>query len=117
MWTRAFDDGFARQSDSIEPFIEETWERLKSDESLSPALDDLRDGLVNIREQLQALCEAGEVRHYGRLMTLEGAFLFIVPSYIHMMNNRLGLTIADEAYLAHLIARSLSRVTTEAGRE
>jgi thiopeptide-type bacteriocin biosynthesis protein len=116
IWVRAFDNGFAKQAESIEPFIGETWERLQSDTSLSPALDELRDGLVATREGLESLCKSGELIHFGRRISLEGAFHYIVPSYIHMMNNRLGLTIADEAYLAHLIARSLSeKATTESG--
>ena len=114
IWTRAFDDGFTKQAESIEPFIEETWERLKSDASLSPTLDELRDGLIDVRDRLQLLCKSDQVKHYGRVVSAEGAFLTIVPSYIHMMNNRLGLTIRDEAYVAHLISRSLSsRVIAE----
>ncbi|MGW6505587.1 lantibiotic dehydratase C-terminal domain-containing protein [Nonomuraea angiospora] len=31
----------------------------------------------------------------------------LLASYIHMTNNRLGLTIADEAYLAYILARTL----------
>ncbi|MGP4102645.1 thiopeptide-type bacteriocin biosynthesis protein [Nonomuraea sp. KM90] len=31
----------------------------------------------------------------------------LLASYVHMTNNRLGLTIADEAYLAYILARTL----------
>jgi hypothetical protein len=31
----------------------------------------------------------------------------LLASYIHMTNNRLGLPIADEAYLAYILARTL----------
>ncbi|MFP5247245.1 MAG: lantibiotic dehydratase C-terminal domain-containing protein, partial [Thermoanaerobaculia bacterium] len=32
----------------------------------------------------------------------------ILVSYLHMTNNRLGVANRDEAYLAYLIARSLT---------
>ncbi len=38
----------------------------------------------------------------------------IVPSYAHMTNNRLGVSITEEAYLAHLIYRTLNAVPAEA---
>jgi hypothetical protein len=31
----------------------------------------------------------------------------ICSSYLHMMNNRLGITIQEESYLAYLITRTL----------
>jgi thiopeptide-type bacteriocin biosynthesis protein len=33
---------------------------------------------------------------------------WVVPSYLHMMNNRLGVTMVEEAYLGRIIARALS---------
>jgi thiopeptide-type bacteriocin biosynthesis protein len=38
---------------------------------------------------------------------LEQVLLRLVPSYVHMTNNRLQVTIADETYLAHVMARAL----------
>ena len=37
----------------------------------------------------------------------------IVPSYIHMMNNRLGITIQEESYLAYLISKGMIVEITE----
>ena len=34
--------------------------------------------------------------------------LWIVPSYLHMMNNRLGITVLEEAYLGRVIADALT---------
>lgn len=108
-WIRTFDDGYAKQSESVAFFVKEAWARLTAEDELSPALDELRKDLVGLREKLRVLCESGETRQYGKPVSSLGlALISIVPSYIHMMNNRLGLSIPDEAYIAHVLSRSLS---------
>lgn len=107
-WLEAFDAGYDRQATTLPAFVAEAWQRLEEGESLYAELDHYRQDLQPVRESLAQLCSEGRVRHCGRdVVDLELASGLIIPSYIHMTSNRLGITIRDEAYLSHLIERAL----------
>jgi len=80
-------------------------------EPLSEALDLYRDGLLEVRGHFDELYDAGRLSR-GQpepFTTREQAVVAICSSYVHMMNNRLGITIQEESYLAYLILRTLQR--------
>ncbi len=107
-WLEAFDAGYDRQATTLPSFVAEAWQRLEDGQSLYAELDDYRRDLLPIRESLGRLCSEGCVRHNGRhVVDLALACSLIIPSYIHMTNNRLGITIREEAYLSHLVERVL----------
>jgi hypothetical protein len=59
------------------------------------------------RLRLRELFHAGRLLAQGQPAANWGWCLeWVVPSYLHMTSNRLGLTIAEESYLAHLIHRA-----------
>jgi thiopeptide-type bacteriocin biosynthesis protein len=115
-WLGAFGSGYEQQAATLVEYVEEVWSRLDEGESLSEALDAFAEGTRRVREEFRALLEAGELARGPEmpLETWEQAVASIVSSYIHMMNNRLGVTIQEESYLAYLIARTLGQPPEEA---
>lgn len=109
-WLDAFDQGFSQQSETLMEYVEAVWEALDDGDELSETLDAYAAGLRVTREELRALHEAGRVQVAGQpaadwARVVNG----IVPSYVHMMNNRLGITLQEESYLGYLITRALGR--------
>ncbi|HEX9705950.1 MAG TPA: thiopeptide-type bacteriocin biosynthesis protein [Gemmatimonadales bacterium] len=107
-YRRAFENGYTRQADGLAPYVEETWSRLELGEALSVALDDFVLHVRELRRRFDRLAASGGLAHgaavlYARVPAMHR----IVPSYVHMMSNRLGVPIIHEAYLANLIARAL----------
>ena len=107
-YARAFDAGFAQQAGHLGGVVEAVWAALEAGDALSDALDAYRRAVRAARQRLLALQQAGRLGfEAGPPATPEAAFQTLVPSYLHMTNNRLGLTIPEEAYLAHLIRQAL----------
>lgn len=109
-WLDAFGQGYRQQSDTLATYVEEVWSRMDEDDELSEVLDAYRDALREVRGEFEALLRAG--RLFGRDGTVLGgweeAVGAIVSSYVHMMNNRLGITIQEESYLAYLVHLALT---------
>lgn len=107
-WREAFDAGYERQAGMLRDVTSEVWDRLAAGEPLLSELDAFRADLTSVREGLERRCAAGRVRtHEEARSSFEQAVSWIAPSFVHMMNNRVGVNLAEETYLAHLIARSL----------
>lgn len=108
-WLERFGEGYARQQGDISDHIRLAFRRLKSGEGLSEVLDEYREAIRERRGELEALFHGGLISRKGiALATWRGCVGHLLPSYVHMMNNRLGLSIAEESYLAHVIHRALS---------
>lgn len=103
----AFDQGYEQQADTLGAYVEEVWTRLDEGEPLSEILDAWTAALRATRAELRALQEAGRVLVGGAAAGWEAVVAAIVPSYVHMTNNRLGITIQEESYLGYLIHRAL----------
>lgn len=107
MLARAFAGGFARQNDVLSRHVEEIWACLHDGET-PLAVDAFVTAIAVEREALATLHANGRVIGRGRpTADWRECVACILPSYLHMANNRLGLTIAEEAYLAHLVHWSL----------
>lgn len=108
----AFEEGYDRQDDTLSAYVNETWTRLEEDAPLTDALDVYYDDLGDVARRFADLFED---RHLVRNEVVPDSWgeatRMIVPSYLHMMNNRLGIPIPEEAYLAHLIKKTF--VSTE----
>jgi thiopeptide-type bacteriocin biosynthesis protein len=103
----AFESGFEQQAERLIPYVDAAWEALETGDTLSDALDAYRDALVPVRERLRGVFDRGQLGRDGvPYPSWEAAVSGIVASYVHMMNNRLGVTIPEEAYLAYLINRA-----------
>jgi thiopeptide-type bacteriocin biosynthesis protein len=110
-WRRRFESGYDRQAEALEAYVEEGIERLTAAESLTETLAPLAVALPTCRTELMRLSRAGAVVAFGRRLSWEEAVHRIVPSYMHMMANRLGVTVPEETYLAHILTRALSRLS------
>jgi hypothetical protein len=81
-----------------------------------------REWLAHARElrgRLAALHARGELvfppsprrpssRETASALDLDSTTSVLLSSYIHMTNNRLGVSILDESYLAHLLSRAVA---------
>jgi len=91
-------------------YVDAVWEAMDDGDELSETLDAYAAGLRLTRGELRALFAEGRVQVGGQeaedwWRVVNG----IAPSYVHMMNNRLGITLQEESYLGYLITRALGR--------
>jgi thiopeptide-type bacteriocin biosynthesis protein len=106
----AFDQGFSQQSETLMEYVDAIWEAMDDGDSLSDTLDAYVAGMRTILQELRALFDQGRVQVGGQVPTeWVRAWQPLVPSYLHMMNNRLGITIQEESYLGYLVTRALGR--------
>ena len=107
-WQDTFDGGFERQADLLRVYVHDAWTRLVQGEDLTPELDRYRERLAGCRRRFDHLCERGLLERAGSPCVDHDAMVAaIVPSYLHMHNNRMGITVAEEAYLANVIRRAI----------
>jgi len=110
----AFGAGFDQQAETLGTYVDDVWERMDEGEELSETLDRYHDGLRVCHDELRTLCDEGRVILGGEPVTdWDRVVMSIVPSYTHMMNNRLGVTLQEESYLSYLITRALGRPAEE----
>ena len=103
-----FRTGLDQQSEVLVEHVREVWARLERGESLSPVLDAYAAAVYVARDSLLALHASGEVIIGERPATSpKHALAAQTASYMHMHNNRLGITRQEEAYLAFLLQHSL----------
>lgn len=108
-WLNAFDQGYSQQSETLQEYVDAVWEAMDGGEELSESLDAYTAGLRVHRDELRALFDAGRVQVGGQpAERWERVVNGICPSYVHMMNNRLGITLQEESYLGYLINRALA---------
>jgi len=109
-WIAMFEQGYERQAGQLAEYVEAAWEALEEGDALTPTLDPYRDQLKLYRDRLLDLSKEGKLSGPdGPLVDWRSARRWIVPSYAHMMNNRLGVSIQDESYLSVLIHLTLKR--------
>ena len=114
IYTEAFNNGFNRQSEKLVEFINKVWNALENGYELTEALDTYKANLEIIKEKLKKLYDLGLINKEIKIESWYNCVRMILPSYVHMMNNRLGIQIKDEAYLAFLINKAIiSKEITE----
>lgn len=107
-WLQTFQEAFDRQADRLAGYVESAWEALESGGELTPELDAYRRDMEDLARRLRELFDQGRLRLGSRTAAdWDEPVRFLVPSYIHMMNNRLGVSIQEESYLSVLIAGTL----------
>ena len=104
---RAFDGEFVRQTEQLVPYIVEAWRRHASGESVSAWVDDYAIHMRRTRDRLAARDATPETLTTPNRSSSATQWR-VLPSYLHMFNNRLGVSIPEESYLAHLVSRALS---------
>lgn len=109
-WVEMFNGGFEKQSEKLVEYIDTLWEALSENDQLPESIASFSDNVKNIKEQLKNLFDDGKIFLYqNKIDNWDLALRSIVPSYIHMTNNRLGISIRDESYLSHLITAALQK--------
>jgi thiopeptide-type bacteriocin biosynthesis protein len=102
-----FEEGYAQNAEMMEQ-VEAIWAALDDGpDALPPPLDAYAAGAMEVAARLRALQEAGDLATaHGPVADWPGALRALAPSYLHMMNNRLGVSPREESYLGHLLARA-----------
>ena len=113
---KAFESNFEEQKESLIPFFQTVWEAFEEEQSfdqewLNQWLMDMR----SIKADLLVLQKDGRLvvpQWYsikeGTGVPVERQQLWaIYDSYIHMINNRIGIMNRDEGYLAYLVRESI----------
>lgn len=120
-WIEEYRQGLDRQSDHLAAYVEAAWSALDGGEPLTPELDTFRQRLSPIRDRLRTAAERGELIAGGAGSTTAAsapspklepadwpkAIRWLLPSWLHMMHNRLGVDLREECYLAVLIRATL----------
>jgi thiopeptide-type bacteriocin biosynthesis protein len=107
-WLERFEAGYDRQAGALAQFVEAAWEALTVGSKLTLELDEFRRPMARFARRLEELQEEGGLAVGGRRFSDRAeAVGHLLPSYLHMMNNRLGVSIQEESYLAVLIYRTL----------
>ncbi len=111
--TNAFNNGFYKQSESMIKYTLTIWEALQEDIDINPILNLYKNKLLCIKNNLFDLQNKNLLSWNSHIFKNWNISIHkIIPSYIHMMNNRLGISIKDESYLAHILHRSLENVNS-----
>ena len=103
-----FEGGYKHQSPTLRHKLRDAWAGLCDGGKLDGANETYRGALVSCRQSLEHLVAERRVLLDRRapddwVSCARG----LLPSFIHMTNNRLGLHWSEEAYLAHLLDQSL----------
>jgi thiopeptide-type bacteriocin biosynthesis protein len=108
-WTALCDRSAQQQRSRVLRLVDDVWCTVETGGSLTTDIDTYRGSLLRARNDLMELFRKAEVTTGGTTATSwRQCVRYLVPSYLHMMNNRLGVTVAEEAYLLRLIASGLS---------
>jgi thiopeptide-type bacteriocin biosynthesis protein len=107
-WRSMFEGAFHRQAAALVNNVTDAWSVLAVGGSPGEALGLLVTTSRRRAQELRTLHDEGLLAVYGRRCdTWDEAVLSLAPSYLHMMSNRNGITLTEEAYLADLIRRSM----------
>jgi thiopeptide-type bacteriocin biosynthesis protein len=118
----AFEDQFAKQAGGLVPFHKEVWNALESGEEfeerwINKWIHDMHSIYSEIttaqKNSLLTFPEDATIPDIWNVPAETKRLWFILSSYVHMTNNRLGILNRDEAFLGYLIKRSLEVLSSE----
>jgi len=109
-----FENGFDKQAQNLVEFNNNLWGVLEEKGELPENFRRFIDNLNVIKNKLAQLDSEDKLINDQKEMNLFQKYFRIVPSYIHMMNNRLGISIPEESYISFLITKAL-QAKTQAG--
>jgi thiopeptide-type bacteriocin biosynthesis protein len=106
-----FDRSYARMKDRLVARVRHMRDSVRDEPGAAPtALErSWLDHCVELREKVLALSEAGALTFRdGSVPAPQDALAIVLSSYVHMTNNRLGVSILDEIYLSYVIGKALA---------
>lgn len=118
-WLDKVNSDYDRQRDALEPMVAELLDRLEMRiDDLGSVLRDYRMAIVAYTNETRQLFERNQIRIHMRAFEWRDCVFRLSGSMMHMMNNRLGISIREESYVSLLAARALWSLTpAEALRE
>lgn len=106
----AFEQARSAQGDRLHPLVRQAWQQILDDEGLSDAFDEYARRIRAYLIDAQHLWHDGRLRFFEQhSRAWEQASLQLGSSHIHMTSNRLGISIPEEAYLAHVLSDALEQ--------
>ena len=120
---QAFETNFNQQAEMLVPFFNTVWNALNEgvefeQEWLNQWVKDVRSTCHQLKDlQAQKLLDAPQwTKRLDENPTFDAAHRerwSIYESYVHMVNNRLGIQNRDEAYLGYLMRKSFDALKSE----
>ena len=107
-WTASFEASQRRSDHKVADYVAYAWDVLQEGSSLTPVLDDYVSALKSYRAKVEPLTHAGAIS-IGGMQTTDwwSAAIAIGGRLIHMTNNRFGVSIAEEAFIAFVVEKTL----------
>jgi len=107
-----YEKKYRRMAPSLHQCISQihTYITRRKDEGLTPLEREWIDHIHELRQRLDLLITGREIIFPGQEHIFEQGAIYrqLLSRYIHMTNNRLGVTIPDEIYVAYLLTCSLN---------
>lgn len=117
-----YEDAFGSMSDKLAGRFAVVRDRLAAGEltALPGLLGEWAAHCAELRDRAEALASSGKLVFRGTERDIDlhitdpaVALSMLASPYLHMTNNRLGVTVRDEAYLSYVLARALDRPAAE----
>jgi len=122
----AFKINFDNQKEAILPFCQTAWDAFGANEEFDTEwLNNWIEDIKEVRQNLNELHQEGElvtpkwyrIDDNSPAAKEQQELWAIYDSYIHMINNRLGIMNRDEGYLAYLLRESLIILSNQSVKE
>ncbi|WP_337169400.1 thiopeptide-type bacteriocin biosynthesis protein [Gemmatimonas aurantiaca] len=103
----AFDASLESQLDTIVDFLDQADESLTQEHGAGSLFESFLPTWEDVLHQYRQLGRDGKLKFLGDpVFNAMEAQRRLIPSFLHMTNNRMGLSRLDEAYVAHAIAEA-----------
>lgn len=108
-YRRAFDAALGPQEARLVAYVNEAWCQLDNVDNIPASLRHLAVAVRDVAERLKDLQRDRELALRQKVPTTwDDAIALLIPSYLHMTNNKLGIDLSEESYLGHILLHSLS---------
>lgn len=109
--SRLFDEGFSSQLHVLMSWVETILQALAEGVEFEEPWGLFSKKTCAMKSALEALYKNSMIVIGDRpASSFQEIIAMLLPSYIHMMNNRLGIPILNESYLASLLNKSFSQI-------
>ena len=99
-----YQTGYEKQKNNLNELVINIWGALERGNEFDDEISEYYNMLLSIKKSLNKKVDEGILRQgENKFKNYDDILKIILPSYIHMMNNRMGISMPEEAYLATLI--------------
>jgi thiopeptide-type bacteriocin biosynthesis protein len=107
-----FDRSYDRMSERFVQRLGQLRAAARGEQAATPAEQSWLAHCAELRDEVLRCAEAGELTFRDGVVTdPQAALAIVLSSYVHMTNNRLGISILDEIYLSYVIVKGLAELT------